>query len=180
MGKLGHSGVAPEKLRGRRAEAGTGAQFGPQNDQIYNLLGILESQRGNSAQAVADLRKAVELNPHNLRASYQLASEIERQGDANSESEFQELMQKILAAQPNNLAALLELSRIAAKRGDATTFKSAVAEIDAHSSSWPPEVQQPTCRSAGPLLPLPICMAPQLRRRFSATCSCVFLSIVKV
>ncbi len=114
----------------------------PQNDQIYNLLGILESQRGNSAQAVADLRKAVELNPHNLRAIFQLASEIERQGDANSESEFQELMQKILAAQPNNLAALLELSRIAAKRGDAATFKSAVAEIDAHSSSWPPEVQR--------------------------------------
>ena len=42
----------------------------PQNDQIYNLLGILESQRGNSAQAIADLRKAVELNPQNLRAIY--------------------------------------------------------------------------------------------------------------
>ena len=114
----------------------------PQNDQLYNLLGILESQRGNSAQAIADLRKTVELNPHNLRAIYQLASETERQGDANSESEFQDLIQKILAAQPNNLAALLELSRIAAKRGDAATFKSAVAEIDARSSSWPPEVQR--------------------------------------
>ena len=38
-------------------------------------------------------------------------------------------MQKILAAQPDNLAALLELSRIAAKRGDAATLKSAVAQI---------------------------------------------------
>ena len=113
----------------------------PQNDQIYNLLGILESQRGNSAQAIADLRQAVELNPHNLRAIYQLATETERQGDANSESEFQDLMQKILAAQPDNLAALLELTRIAAKRGDAATFKSAVAEIETRSSTWPPEVQ---------------------------------------
>ncbi len=114
----------------------------PQNGQIYNLLGVLESQRGNSAQAIADLRKAVELNSQDLQAIYQLASETERQGDANSESAFQELMQKILAAQPNNLAALLELSRIAAKRGDAATFKSALDEIDARSSTWPPEVQR--------------------------------------
>ena len=40
----------------------------PNNDHIYELLGILESQRGNSAQAIADLRKAVDLNPQNLRA----------------------------------------------------------------------------------------------------------------
>ena len=111
------------------------------NDQIYDLLGILESQRGNSTQAIADLRKATELNPQNLRAIYQLAEEMERQGAANSESEFQELIQKILTAQPDNLAALLELSRIAAKRGDATTLKSAVAQISARSSAWPPEVQ---------------------------------------
>ncbi len=113
----------------------------PKNDQIYDLLGILESQRGNSAQAIADLRKAAELNPQNLRAIYQLAEETERQGGANSEAEFQQLIQKILTAQPDNLAALLELSRIAAKRGDAATLKSAVAQISARSSAWPPEVQ---------------------------------------
>jgi len=71
------------------------------NDQIYDLLGILESQRGNSAQAIANLRKAAELNPQNLRAIYQLAEEVERQGAANSDSEFQELVQKILTAQPD-------------------------------------------------------------------------------
>ncbi len=106
-----------------------------------DLLGILESQRGNSAQAIADLRKAADLNPQNLRAIYQLAEETERQSATNSDSEFQALIQKILAAQPDNLAALLELSRIAAKRGDAATLKSAVAQISARSSAWPPEVQ---------------------------------------
>jgi Tfp pilus assembly protein PilF len=117
-------------------------QLAPQNDQIYTLLGILESQRGNSAQALTDLRKAVELNPHNLRALYQLAEETERQGGANSESDFQALMQKILAAQPDNLAAQLELSRMAAKRGDAATLKSALEKVKAQSASWPPEVQR--------------------------------------
>jgi tetratricopeptide (TPR) repeat protein len=114
----------------------------PQNDHIYDLLGILESQRGNSTQAIADLRKAAELNPQNLKAIYQLAEEIERQGDVDSESEVQQLLQKILAAQPNNLATLVELSRIAAKRGDVATLKSALARVNDRSSTWPPEVLQ--------------------------------------
>jgi Tfp pilus assembly protein PilF len=114
----------------------------PQNDQIYDLLGILEGDRGHSAEAIADLREAVDLNPKNLRAAYALAEEIERQGDANSGAEFQQTIQKILAAQPDNLAALIELSRVAAKRGDAVTLKSAVAQIGARSSAWPLEVQQ--------------------------------------
>jgi tetratricopeptide (TPR) repeat protein len=114
----------------------------PQNDQIYDLLGILEGDRGHSAEAIADLRKAVDLNPKNLRAAYALAEEIERQGAANSEAEFQQVIQKILVAQPDNLAALLELSRVAAKRGDAETLKSAAAQISARSSAWPAEVKQ--------------------------------------
>src|SRR3984885_15323351 len=114
----------------------------PQNDQIYDLLGILEADRGHSAEAIADLRKACDLNPKNLRAAYALAEEIERQGDANSETEFQQVIQQILAAQPDNLAALIELSRVAAKRGDAPTLKSSVDQISARSSAWPPEVQQ--------------------------------------
>jgi tetratricopeptide (TPR) repeat protein len=114
----------------------------PKNDQIDSLMGLLESQRGNSGQALADLRQAVALNPQNLRALYQLAEETERQGAGNSEADFQQLVQKILAVEPNNLAALLELSRIAAKQGDAATVKSTVAQISAQSSNWPPEVQR--------------------------------------
>ena len=92
----------------------------PQNDQVYSLLGVLESQRGDSARAIADLRKAVELNPHNLRAMYQLAEETERQGGENSAAEVPEHQcNRFLRRNLNNLAALLELSRISAKRGDA-------------------------------------------------------------
>src|ERR1700733_5774636 len=114
----------------------------PQNDQICDLLGILEADRGHSAEAISDLRKAGDLNPKNLRAANALAEEAERQGDPNRETDFQQVIEKILAAQPDNLAALLELSRIAAKRGDAATLKSAVAQISARSSPWPPEVKQ--------------------------------------
>lgn len=114
----------------------------PNNDQIYYLIGLLESGRGRSAEGIAALRKAVDLNPQNLKAIYHLAEEVERRGDENSEAEYQQLMQKILAAQPDNLAAMLELSRVAAKRGDNDTLRSTVARISARSSAWPPEVQE--------------------------------------
>ncbi len=114
----------------------------PENDQIYYLIGLLESSRGRSAEAISALRKATELNPQNLRAIYHLAEEVQRQGDENSEAEYQRLMQKILAVQSGNLAALLELARVAAKRGDADTLRNTIVQITARSSAWPPEVQQ--------------------------------------
>ncbi len=64
-------------------------KLAPQNDAIDYLLGLLESGRGNSAEAIADFRKAVDINPNNLIATYRLAEEIERQGDPNSDATFQ-------------------------------------------------------------------------------------------
>ncbi len=112
------------------------------NDQIYYLLGILQSTRGNSKEAIADWRRAVAINPQNYRAAYQLALEVEREGGPGSDAEFESLIQNILKAQPDNLAAWLELARAAAKRGDAATLKSALEHISARASQWPPEVQQ--------------------------------------
>src|SRR5580692_5144831 len=120
---------------------GRARELAPDNDQIYQLLGLLESNRGNSANAIADWRKAVEINPRNYRAAYQLAEEVERQGDANSDAEYQRLIQKILAAQPENLAAQLELARVAAKTGDTATLKSMLAQISSRSANWPAEVK---------------------------------------
>ncbi|HEY0431959.1 MAG TPA: FG-GAP-like repeat-containing protein, partial [Pyrinomonadaceae bacterium] len=114
----------------------------PDNDQIYYLLGLLESSRGRSAEAGAALRKAVEINPQNLLASFKLAEEIERQGAENSESEYQQLIQKMLVVQPDNLAILLELGRIAAKRGDGETLQRVLGKLAEHSAGWPAEVQQ--------------------------------------
>ena len=113
----------------------------PRNDRIYQLLGLLASSQGQSAEAIADWRKAVEINPANYRAAYQLAEEVERQGGAESDAEYQKLIRNILSAQPDNLAAQLELARIAAKTGDAATLQSALAQITSRSANWPAEVK---------------------------------------
>ena len=114
----------------------------PDNSVIYYLIGLLESSRGNTAEAITALRKSVELDQANLIALYKLAEEVERQGDEKSAEEYQNLIQKILTAQPDNLAALVELSRAAAKRGDGETLRSAAAKITARSSAWPDEVKE--------------------------------------
>jgi len=114
----------------------------PQDARIHYLLGILESQRGRSAQAITNLQKSVQLDPRNLRVTYALAQEIERQGDKNREAEVQQLLQKILALQPDNLAALLESTRFAAKRGDRAGLQATVARMSSGTAAWPPEVQE--------------------------------------
>ena len=109
------------------------------NSDIYYLVGLLESSRGKTAEAITALRKAVELNSKNSIATYKLAEEVEREGN---EEEFQRLISQILSAQPDNLAALVELSRVAAKRNDTATVNSSVAKLTARSSSWPDEVKE--------------------------------------
>ena len=112
------------------------------DDRLYYLEGLLESDRGNSTQAITDLREAIKRNPRNLRALYLLASEVERQGDEHSDAEFEQLIQQILSAEPNNLTALVDLARIAAKRGDVAGLHDAIAKIEEQSSAWPAEVKQ--------------------------------------
>jgi Tfp pilus assembly protein PilF len=114
----------------------------PQNGKLYFLFGLLENARGDSQAAIDYYRKAVSLDPKDPRALYALALAIERQGGAGTEDQFQTLMQQILATRPDNLAALVELSRIAAKRGDTATLRSAIQRIAAQSSAWPPDATQ--------------------------------------
>jgi tetratricopeptide (TPR) repeat protein len=117
-------------------------KIAPQNNRIHYLQGLLESERGNSAQALAELHKAAELDPSDVHARYALAEEIERAGGENSDADVQYQIEQILATDPDNLAALLDLSRISAKRGDATSLKSVVEKISRLSQNWPPEVKQ--------------------------------------
>lgn len=114
----------------------------PDNSNIFYLLGLLESSRGNTTEAVNALTKSVELDQNNLIAINKLAEEVEREGGEQSSARFETLIQKISTAQPDNVAALVELSRAAAKNNDAETVKSAVAKIVARSSRWPDEVRE--------------------------------------
>jgi Tfp pilus assembly protein PilF len=113
----------------------------PQDAHVLQLFGILERNRGRTAEAIADLREAVRIDLHDLRSRYALAQEIERQGGAGADDAFRQQIESILAVDPANLAALLELARVTAKRGDSQGLAAALARIRALSSAWPDDVQ---------------------------------------
>src|SRR5215217_2996921 len=52
----------------------------PNNSDIFYLLGLLESSRGNTPEAITALRQSVELDQNNLIATFKLAEEVEREG----------------------------------------------------------------------------------------------------
>jgi hypothetical protein len=84
----------------------------------------------------------VSLAPHNLKAVYALARLIEQQGGEQSAVEVQRLLAQLLTAQPDNLAVLLELARVAAKHGDMQTLQNSVARLEGQTAAWPPAAQE--------------------------------------
>ncbi|MGH9960570.1 MAG: FG-GAP-like repeat-containing protein, partial [Pyrinomonadaceae bacterium] len=139
---LGVLALRQRKFDSAAARLERARTLAPDNAEIHYLMGLLESSRGQSADAISKFQKAIELDPRHLKAIYALAGEIERQSLENSEAEYQSLMQKILAAQPDNLAAQLELARVAAKRGDLEAARSMINQIISRSALWPAEVQK--------------------------------------
>lgn len=109
------------------------------NAQIYTNIAVLEIQRGNFEKAKQSLQKASELDPNDSKAHYALARENERQNeDAQAEAEYE----KILQAKPNNLPVLLEVVRLAAKRGDVEKIRSIFAQIAPRAENWDAEIKK--------------------------------------
>ena len=117
-------------------------ELSPNNAQIEALLGALEKEQGNFDAAIAHLKRAIELNPNDLRARYALTKIIAQVGAADADAQIKTQLDAILKTQPNNLAALLDQARLAAKNNDATTLKSALDKLEASSAGWTEEARQ--------------------------------------
>ncbi len=114
----------------------------PDNGHIDYLLGVLASEQGNSDKTLAELHAAIDRDPRDLWALDRLVAETERQEGSGSQAESERLMRRVVAARPHNLAALVELARIAAKLGDTPVLRSTVASLAALSTGWPAEAKQ--------------------------------------
>ncbi len=127
--------LAAERLEKARTLA-------PDNSAIQLLSGLLESNLGRPAEAMAFFRRAAALDSTNLKAKYALLQEIERLEDPAAQDEVPRLLAEMRATQPRNLAVLTEQARVAAQRGDAETLRRAVAQLAERATAWPPEVQE--------------------------------------
>jgi VCBS repeat protein/ASPIC/UnbV protein len=114
----------------------------PESSQIQVLSGLLESMQGHLEAARAYLQRAVALEPHHLKALYALAQLIEQQGGEHSAAEVQRLLTQLHQLQPDNLAVLLELTRVAAKGHDMQTLQDSITRLAGKATAWPLVAQE--------------------------------------
>lgn len=110
----------------------------PANADIAFLRGQLEGSRGRLDEAVADFRRAIQLDAQHLKARYALAQESERSGTQNADAEVQQLFEDLHRLRPDNLAVLIERARLAAKRADGPRLNEAVGALAKYAGDWPP------------------------------------------
>jgi hypothetical protein len=109
----------------------------PANSDIQYMFGELETSRGRLDEGLQHLRRAVELAPTGLRPRAALAQEIERAGGQSADAQAQALYEEILKLRPGNLAALVERTRLAAKRSDLAALQDSMRRLGQDQSGWP-------------------------------------------
>jgi len=112
------------------------AALAPDSGEIHALLGFLAERLGKLSEAVAHFRVAVEQDPQNVAALFTLADAIGKEREQDSEAQSQQLMEKILKIQPNNLPVLVERALIAFRRKDMPAFHDTLTRFDQLARNW--------------------------------------------
>jgi tetratricopeptide (TPR) repeat protein len=112
-------------------------ELAPNNGDVVLLAARMEAARGRLDEAVVRLRRAVELDPNGLRGRFALADELQRLNTPEADAEALSLLDEIVRRAPNNLAALIERARIAARRRDEARLRSSLDALRPLSPTWP-------------------------------------------
>src|SRR4051812_5299721 len=121
---------------------GRAVTLAPRNAKVALLAGRMEISRGQLEAGVAQLKRAAQLDPGDLRARFAVAEEIERSGlTPASRREAQALYDELLALAPNNLAILVERARLGAS-DDLPLAREMVRRVEALAGGWPPAATQ--------------------------------------
>src|SRR5262245_50503344 len=140
---LGVLSLRQQDFDGAYKNAEQARSLKPDSSRIEQLLGVIEGKRGKQAESIAHLKKASEADPKNLKALFALAEETERQGGDTSAADALKIFTRIAGQKPANVAAWIEVARVAAKAGDGAALQNAVGKLTSMSASWPPEAKTP-------------------------------------
>jgi tetratricopeptide (TPR) repeat protein len=133
---LGLLQMRQQDLDGAAGSLGKAGELAPESAAVHRLLALLESRKGRLDESIRHWKRAVSLDPDDIRARFALALETERQAGQDSAAQAQQELQALLDRH-ENLVARVELARVAAKRGDAAALERAIAPLAAVSQSWP-------------------------------------------
>ena len=117
------------------------AALAPRNAAIERLRGLNESRNGRLDRSVGHWRRAMELDPADVKAPFALAQDLERLGGPDNEAEAGRVFAAV-AARSGNLAAELESARLAARRGDGGSLQKILDSLAQRSASWPAAAQE--------------------------------------
>ena len=113
------------------------ATLAPERGDVRFLLGLMDTSKGRIDDGIAHLRRAVELDPDALRPRFALAEEIERAAVPNGNADAQRVLDELLELRPDNLAVIVERTRLAAKRGDVARLQDSVRRLQPLAVAWP-------------------------------------------
>jgi Tfp pilus assembly protein PilF len=117
-------------------DLGKAHQLAPDNSDVEKLLGLLEENRGRFGEAATHFRRAIERDPHDVMALYSLARVINRERKPGSDVEYQQLLERILTDQPNNLHVLSQNLQAAVRRSDPRVIQEALARLRRLAPGW--------------------------------------------
>jgi Tfp pilus assembly protein PilF len=118
------------------------ADLTPENGEIEALLGILAQKQGKLPEAAAHLRKAVAQRPRDLASIFALAEVVSKAGGPDSEKEYQQFMEQILAVQPQNLPVLAQHAAAAFRRNDKAALKQTLDRMAKLAPNWAPAAKE--------------------------------------
>jgi Tfp pilus assembly protein PilF len=104
-------------------------QLAPDSSAVQALLGILAEKQGKLPEAVAHLRKAAAADPRDLASLFLLAETVSKEGQPDSEEQYQRLMEQILVTQPNNLPVLARRAAATYRSRDHKAFDDSLKRL---------------------------------------------------
>jgi hypothetical protein len=111
-------------------------KLAPDNPELLRLRAMLEDRRGKFADAAVSLRKAIEKDPKDVETLYFLAQIVNKEQDADSDAEYQRLIERILVVRPENRFVLIERLRIAARRSDRAAVNDSLTHLRPFAPRW--------------------------------------------
>src|SRR6476661_2058490 len=126
------AGVGAYYFFARAANGDLPAPGSPAYEQATSSFyrGLAQLQVGLLDDAKREFTKAAGLAPGEPAAWANLGISHLRLGEFDADAEAQQLFEQILERRPENLAAVLERARLAAKRGDLATLQDAIRRLD--------------------------------------------------
>ena len=116
-------------------------RLAPDDPAIQSFMAMLDEQEGRLAQASARFRKVVEKDPRDVESLYHLAVLISKEDPLNSDKEYQELMERIVAVRPNNIYVLIVRLRVALRRDDRAAVQDTMTRFEKLAPNWNEKTQ---------------------------------------